>query len=187
MFSHSSFAGEGEVQSAPEPRGRHAQQPPPASAQPSSREQPRRARAPTAGVVMAAAPSLTATFLPCPLRASWRTERSSLLAVARHRRAPTLTSAAPRPQSPPGLRAELGYGRHLNRLYSPRPLQPVRECCAFSVAPLLAGGWKEVGSWERCGEGGRGSSKENSKLRTDGRTFPPRMLKQKLPNPALEN
>lgn len=53
---------EGKTQPAPEPRGRRAQRPPPASAPPSSREQPRRARAPTAGVVMAAALSLTATF-----------------------------------------------------------------------------------------------------------------------------
>lgn len=55
-------ASSGDAARAARTRGRHAQRPPPASAPPSSREQPRRARAPTAGVVMAAAPSLTATF-----------------------------------------------------------------------------------------------------------------------------
>ena len=51
-----------DIMPAPEPCGRQAQRPPPASAPPASREQPRRARAPTAGVVMAAAPSLTAAL-----------------------------------------------------------------------------------------------------------------------------
>lgn len=96
-----SLAGESEALPAPEPRGRHAQRPPPASAPPASREQPRRARAPTAGVVMAAAPSLTAALRgPGAERTGGRAGRlrasRRAAGAGRGARAPTLTPAAPR-------------------------------------------------------------------------------------------
>lgn len=92
-----SLAGQGEALPAPEPCGRHAQRPPPASAPPASREQPRRARAPTAGVVMAAAPSLTAALRGAGAERAGGPRASRRAAGAgRGARAPTLTPAAPR-------------------------------------------------------------------------------------------
>lgn len=148
---------------------RQAQQQPGVSAQPSSREQPRRTRAATEGVVMAAAPSPAATFssartAPAGGREAQAGVRRGHAGVHRNPRGAAPTRAGSR------AAAQLS-----------RTSEAARECCALPVSSQPAAGWGGGGA------GGRGSAGESSKLRTDARTFPPRMPKQKLPNSAWKS
>lgn len=151
-----SLAGQGEALPAPEPCGRHAQRPPPASAPPASREQPRRARAPTAGVVMAAAPSLTAA-----LRGA----------------------GAERAGGPRASRRARGAGSHLNprraahsrqeqrgpACHLPGSSLPRHRGCPGTLRPFRRLPYVLAG-----GKGGRGSSGTAANWKLT-RTFPPRM------------
>lgn len=165
-----SLAGESEALPAPEPRGRHAQRPPPASAPPASGEQPRRAWAPTAGVVMAAAPAMTAALRGARAeRASWRADGRTAHIPAgggQGARAPTLTPAAPR---------STGRGRRLPGSCPPKPRLPE------NTAPLLAVSLRAGGREGREGVRGR-QQIENCLLAP---SLP--VSRQKLPNPALES
>lgn len=129
---------------------------------------------------MAAAPSLTATFSRCRLGASGRAggaDCALIPAGGRGARAPTLTPAAPT-----GLGMPAGMSPHrAHSAPSRHPRQQPRERCApRSGFPCGGVRWGERGGRE---EGGRGSSGESSKLKTDTGTFPRRCQRRSFQSP----
>ena len=147
-----------------------AQRPPPASALPASREQTRRARAPTAGVVMAAAPSLTAALRGARAeQAGWPRASRRALGAGSHLNP---RRAAHSHQEPSGPGCHLPGSSLPRHRGCPGTLRPFRR-----LPYVLAGG-----------KGGRGSSGPQQIGNWLAPSLPGcRMPRQKLPNPALKS